>query len=50
MPSRIDEAGHTKAFDFPVAEHWGQINAQNTSQIAGKGALVFKFYRESMPP
>ena len=22
MPSRIDEAGHTKAFDFPVAEHW----------------------------
>ena len=24
MPSRIDEAGHTKAFDFPVAEHWGK--------------------------
>ena len=24
MPSRIDEAGHTKAFDFPVAEHWGE--------------------------
>ena len=24
MPSRIDEAGHTKAFDFPVAEHWGR--------------------------
>ena len=23
MPSRIDEAGHTKAFDYPVAEHWG---------------------------
>ena len=22
MPSRIDEAGHTKAFDYPVAEHW----------------------------
>ena len=22
MPSRIDEAGHTKAIDFPVAEHW----------------------------
>ena len=20
MPSRIDEAGHTKAFDYPVAE------------------------------
>ena len=24
MPSRIDEAGHTKAFDDPVAEHWGK--------------------------
>ena len=23
MPSCIDEAGHTKAFDYPVAEHWG---------------------------
>ena len=22
MPSRIDEAGHTKAFGYPVAEHW----------------------------
>ena len=22
MPCRIDEAGHTKAFDYPVAEHW----------------------------
>ena len=20
----IDEAGHTKAFDYPVAEHWGK--------------------------
>ena len=24
MPSRIDEAGHTKAFDYPVAEHLGE--------------------------
>ena len=24
MPSRIDEAGRTKAFDYPVAEHWGE--------------------------
>ena len=24
MPSRIDEAGHTKAFDFPVAENSGE--------------------------
>ena len=24
MPSHIDEAGHTKAFGYPVAEHWGE--------------------------
>ena len=30
MPSRIDEAGHTKAFDYPVAEHWGE--SQRTKQ------------------
>ena len=24
MPSRIDEAGHTKAFDYPVMGHWGE--------------------------
>ena len=24
MPSRIDTAGHTKAFDYPVAEHWAE--------------------------
>ena len=24
MPSRIDKAGHTKAFDYPVAEHWAE--------------------------
>ena len=23
MPSRIETAVHTKAFDYPVAEHWG---------------------------
>ena len=22
MPSRTDTAGHTEAFDYPVAEHW----------------------------
>ena len=24
MPSRIDEAGHTKAVGYQVAEHWGE--------------------------
>ena len=23
-PSRTDTAGHTKAFDYPVVEHWGK--------------------------
>ena len=32
MPSRIDEARHTKAFDYPVVEHWGESrNVQFTS-------------------
>ena len=26
MPSRIDEAGHTKAFDYPVADRWGECS------------------------
>ena len=30
MPSHIDKAGHTKAFDYPVAEHWGE--SRNVSQ------------------
>ena len=32
MPSRIDEAGHTitKAFDYPVAEHWGGKSKNET--------------------
>ena len=31
MPSRIDEAGHTKAFDYPVAEHWGKAEMFNSA-------------------
>ena len=30
MPSRIDEAGHTKAFDYPVAEPWGGKSKNET--------------------
>ena len=32
MPSRIDEAGHTKAFDDPVAEHWGESQRAKRSR------------------
>ena len=31
MPSRIDEAGHTKAYGYPVAEHWGEISHWDTT-------------------
>ena len=33
MPSRIDEAGHTKAFDYPVAEHWGESQRAKRSLV-----------------
>ena len=33
MPSRIDEAGHTKAFDYPVAEHWGESQRTKLSLV-----------------
>ena len=33
MPSRIDEAGHTKAFDDPVAEHWGESQRAKQSLV-----------------
>ena len=37
MPSRTDEAGHTKAFDYPVAEHWGE---SRNVQFHGKFSSV----------
>ena len=33
MPSRIDEAGHTKTFDYPVAEHWGESQRTKRSLV-----------------
>ena len=33
MPSRIDEAGHTKAFDYPVAEHWEECQRAKQSLV-----------------
>ena len=33
MPSRIDEAVHTKAFDYPVAEHWGESQRTKRSLV-----------------
>ena len=55
MPSRIDEAGHTKAFDYPVAEHWGGGEAEMFSSAGGtltdntleiiKGPLLMCFSR-----
>ena len=39
MPSRIDTAGHTKAFDYPVAEHWGENNYYGIQ--GDKGVSIF---------
>ena len=33
MPSRIDKAGHTKAFNYPVAEHWGESQRTKRSLV-----------------
>ena len=33
MPSRIDEAGHTKACHYPVAEHWGESQRTKRSLV-----------------
>ena len=41
MPSRIDEAGHTKAFDYPVAEHW-EARARVKTQYSSFVRLVTK--------
>ena len=47
MPSRIDEAGHTKAFYYPDAEHWGGGGAKCQTMFMQKkdesnsGALRF---------
>ena len=47
MPSRIDEAGHTKAFDFPVAEHSGgkpnvQFRRWDSNLLVGSLYLLCK--------
>ena len=33
MPSRIDEAGHTKAFDYPVAEVFEMFSTLNFREL-----------------
>ena len=37
MPSCIDEAGHTKAFDYPVAGHWGESRGGSRNSLKGGG-------------
>ena len=48
MPSRIDEAGHTKAFDYPVAEHWGE--SQNLQFRGWSGAERTTNWATPVPP
>ena len=43
MPSRIDEAGHTKAFDYPVAEHWGESQRTKRSLVGFKPTIAHTY-------
>ena len=38
MPSHTDTAGHTEAFDYPVAGHWGETkNVDNPEMFSSAG-------------
>ena len=47
MPSRIDEAGHTKAFDDPVAEHWGESQRAKRSLVGVEPTSAHTYESES---
>ena len=46
MPSRIDEAGHTKAFGYPVAEHWGESQRTKRSLVGFEPTSVHTYGSE----
>ena len=49
MPSLTDSAGHTKAFDYPVMDHWGHeadLRRAHGVGVGGRGGveIVLKIY------
>ena len=50
MPSRIDEAGHTKAFDDPVAEHWGESQRAKRSLVGFEPTSAHTYESEIQRP
>ena len=44
MPSCIDEAGHTEAFDYPVAEHWGESQRTKRSLVGFEPTRVISLF------
>ena len=37
MPSRIDRLDiYTKAFDYPVTDHWGKVKVRGELQVRGR--------------
>ena len=50
MPSRIDEAGHTKAFDYPVAEHWGESQRTKRSLVGFEPTSAHTYESEIQRP
>ena len=41
MSSRIDTAVHTKAFDDPVAEHWGKAEMFSPARTLTDNTIVY---------
>ena len=46
MPNRTDPAGHSKAFDYPVMDHWGvgggESKCSGTRQIRSDDQSVIR--------
>ena len=55
MPSRADMAGHTKAFDYPVAEHWGEaemfssMGGTRTDNTSGRSRMCYQLSHPGSP-
>ena len=49
MTSRIDEAGHTKAFDYSVAEHWGESQRTKRSLVGFEPTSAHTYESEMQP-
>ena len=49
MPSRIDEARHTKARDYTVVEHWGENQNVQPLEDSNRNTSAHSHYQLSHP-